>query len=85
MGNEPVAYFLKRINFPLLAGNWDVSNESKDKPVRVSQADNLRSFNTNEQCAHWIVKTVNGVDIAIFSLALDKMADFLTLTKIRHL
>lgn len=75
MGNEPVAHFLKRINFPLLAGNWDVSNESKDKPVRVSQADNLRPFNANDQCAHWITKTINGVEIAIFSLALDKMAD----------
>lgn len=31
MGNEPVARFLQRIDFPLLAGNWDVSQESTKK------------------------------------------------------
>lgn len=32
MGNLPVAEFAERIDFPLLAGNWDLSNERQDKP-----------------------------------------------------
>ncbi|OEF23260.1 bifunctional metallophosphatase/5'-nucleotidase [Vibrio rumoiensis] len=75
MGNEPVGHFLKRIQFPLLAGNWDVSNESTQKPVRVGNADKLHPYNNANQCANWITKEVDGVNIAIFSLALDKMAD----------
>ncbi|MFA0521906.1 bifunctional metallophosphatase/5'-nucleotidase, partial [Vibrio sp. 10N.222.55.E8] len=31
MGNEPVAIFAKRIQFPLLAGNWNLSNEDINK------------------------------------------------------
>ena len=38
MGNQPVAQFLTRIEFPLLAGNWDVSNESINKTIRVGVA-----------------------------------------------
>ena len=31
MGNEPVALFCQRTQFPLLAGNWDLSNELLNK------------------------------------------------------
>ncbi len=36
MGNQPVAEFLDRINFPILAGNWDISKESKQKRIRLT-------------------------------------------------
>lgn len=75
MGNEPVARFLQQIEFPLLAGNWDVSNELTNKPIKVSDSDKLHPYNATTQCAHWITKNIDGVDVAIFSLALDKMAD----------
>lgn len=84
MGNEPVAHFLKRIEFPLLAGNWDVSNENPNKPFKVSDSDRLyscittKSDITTKKHAAWIEKEVNGERIAIFSLALDKMADIST-------
>lgn len=73
MGNEPVAHFLRRIQFPLLAGNWDVSKESTDKNLRVSDSSQLIAYQNTH--AGWLVKEVQGVPIAIFSLALDKMAD----------
>lgn len=75
MGNEPVAQFLTRIKFPLLAGNWDVSNESINKTIRVSDSPKLVPYQSNRQHAGWITKQVQGGDVAIFSLALDKMAD----------
>ncbi|MFV0575404.1 MAG: bifunctional metallophosphatase/5'-nucleotidase [Vibrio sp.] len=73
MGNEPVAEFLTRIEFPLLAGNWDVSNESQSKPLRVSDSERLIPYQAHH--AGWITKQVQGVPVAIFSLALDKMSD----------
>lgn len=75
MGNEPVAQFLTRIEFPLLAGNWDVSNESTNKSIRVSDSKQLVAYQAEKQHARWITKQVQGKSIAIFSLALDKMAD----------
>ncbi|WP_105902032.1 bifunctional metallophosphatase/5'-nucleotidase [Vibrio gangliei] len=75
MGNEPVARFLQRIQFPLLAGNWDVSQESAKKSIRVSDSENLVPYQPLTQHAGWITKQVQGTPIAIFSLALDKMAD----------
>lgn len=75
MGNEPVARFLTRIEFPLLAGNWDVSNESTNKAILVSDSPKLVPYQPKSQHAGWITKQVQGGEVAIFSLALDKMAD----------
>ncbi|RTZ17357.1 bifunctional metallophosphatase/5'-nucleotidase [Vibrio aquaticus] len=75
MGNEPVAHFVQKIDFPLLAGNWDLSNELLTKPIRLSDSPNVVSYNPDSQAAKWIEKEINGETIAIFSLALDKMAD----------
>ncbi|MDW6019061.1 bifunctional UDP-sugar hydrolase/5'-nucleotidase [Vibrio plantisponsor] len=75
MGNEPVAIFAKRTNFPLLCGNWDLSNERPNKQHRLSDNESVKSFNPTLGCANWITKNVNGSDIAIFGLSLDKMVD----------
>ncbi|WP_260261698.1 bifunctional metallophosphatase/5'-nucleotidase [Vibrio intestinalis] len=75
MGNLPVAQFAKQIDFPLLAGNWDLSQECEDKPERLSGNPNVFSYRPYSQSAQWIVKHVGDEPIAIFSLALDKMAD----------
>ncbi|EGA70772.1 putative 5'-nucleotidase [Vibrio sinaloensis DSM 21326] len=75
MGNEPVAQFAQQIEFPLLAGNWDLSNEDADKKLRLSESDKVISYDPSKQAAQWIVKEAQGEPIAIFSLALDKMAD----------
>lgn len=75
MGNLPVAQFAQQINFPLLAGNWDLSNEDESKPVRLNTNEKLITYDPQSQTANWIVKHAQGEPIAIFSLALDKMAD----------
>jgi 5'-nucleotidase len=78
MGNGPVAAFAKEINFPLLCGNWDLSNESKDKRQRVIDALSVKPYQPETQSASWITKNVNDTEVAIFGLSIDKMADITT-------
>ena len=75
MGNEPVATFLDRITFPLLAGNWDLSNELNTKSHRLNGRSNLLSYQPKDKTAQWITRIVDGESIAIFGLSIDKMAD----------
>ncbi|CAK4075840.1 bifunctional UDP-sugar hydrolase/5'-nucleotidase [Vibrio sp. 16] len=75
MGNLPVAQFAQQITFPLLAGNWDLSNEDSAKKLRLSDNAKVFSYDPSVQAARWIVKYAQEEPIAIFSLALDKMAD----------
>lgn len=75
MGNEPVAEFLDRIQFPLLAGNWDLSNEISTKSHYLNGRTNLFSYQPNERTARWMTRIVDGEPIAIFGVSLDKMAD----------
>ncbi|MDA9558270.1 bifunctional metallophosphatase/5'-nucleotidase [Vibrio sp.] len=75
MGNAPVADFLERIEFPLLAGNWDLSQEDKNKPKRLSVKSNIHAFNSKAQRANWITKVIQDEPVAIFGLSLDKMSD----------
>jgi 5'-nucleotidase len=75
MGNEPVALFCQRTNFPLLAGNWDLSNELPTKDHRMGDCDNVLSFDTETQSAQYLVKEFHGEKVAIFGLSIDKMSD----------
>ncbi|MGF1755089.1 bifunctional metallophosphatase/5'-nucleotidase [Vibrio makurazakiensis] len=75
MGNEPVAKFARKINFPLLAGNWDLSNEDQSKEHTLVNNSLVKSYLPESQSADFIVKEIDGEPIAIFGLSLDKMAD----------
>ncbi|ABU73807.1 5'-nucleotidase [Vibrio campbellii ATCC BAA-1116] len=75
MGNEPVALFCQRTQFPLLAGNWDLSNELPNKEHRMGDCDNVLSFDTDTQSAQYLVKEFHGEKVAIFGLSIDKMSD----------
>ncbi|WP_375749831.1 bifunctional metallophosphatase/5'-nucleotidase [Vibrio sp. HN007] len=75
MGNDPVAEFLGRINFPLMSGNWDVSNESPHKKLTLKESKKLISYNTKTKAANWITKEAQGETVAIFGLSIDKMED----------
>lgn len=75
MGNLPVAQFAQRIEFPLLAGNWDLSQERQDKPTRLSDNPKVIAYQSPTRTAGWIERTVGQSKVAIFSLALDKMED----------
>lgn len=75
MGNEPVAEFLDRIEFPLLAGNWDLTNELTTKSHYLKGRPNLLSYQPEQQTARWMTRVVDGESVAIFGVSLDKMAD----------
>ncbi|MBS9863281.1 bifunctional metallophosphatase/5'-nucleotidase [Vibrio alginolyticus] len=75
MGNEPVALFCQRTQFPLLAGNWDLSNESLKKTHRISDCKDVYSYQPDTQSAQYIVKEFHGERVAIFGLSIDKMSD----------
>ncbi|MEG3753500.1 bifunctional UDP-sugar hydrolase/5'-nucleotidase [Psychromonas arctica] len=75
MGNQPIADFLDRIKFPLLAGNWNLSNELTTKSHQLSNRDNLLSYQVAQKTAKWITREVNGEPIALFGLSIDKMMD----------
>lgn len=75
VSNELVAQFIRRINFPLLAGNWDLSNERQDKNFCMANNSNLFSFNAKNKRADWIIKEVDAEPIAIFGLSIDKMIE----------
>ncbi|WCE31330.1 bifunctional metallophosphatase/5'-nucleotidase [Vibrio sp. SCSIO 43137] len=74
MGNQPVAEFLNRIRFPLLAGNWDLSNENPHKPLPIKGHDKLYALDSSG-CARYLIKQVNDERIAIFGVSLDLMAE----------
>ncbi|MGL6261805.1 bifunctional metallophosphatase/5'-nucleotidase [Vibrio sp. WXL210] len=75
LGNEPVADFAQRIQFPLLAGNWDLSNEAAHKRNKISSNQNVYAYHNEQQVARWVVQQVDGEPVAIFGLSLDKMTD----------
>ena len=75
MGNEPVARFCQRIQFPFLAGNWDLTHELPHKEHRISDNSNVYSYIPDKQSAQYIVKTFDDEPVAIFGLSIDKMSD----------
>ena len=74
MGNEPVAIFAKRIRFPLLAGNWNLSNEDINKTHTLADNDIVKPYLTETRSASFITKEFDGEKVAIFGLSIDKMA-----------
>lgn len=75
LGNDPVADFIDRIHFPLLCGNWDLSQEKKAKPKRIGSKSGVYSYVPEQDCASWITKEIDGELVAIFGLSIDKMID----------
>ncbi|WP_407333847.1 bifunctional metallophosphatase/5'-nucleotidase [Enterovibrio sp. 27052020O] len=75
LGNSAVSRFLDQIEFPLLAGNWDVSNESDLKRCPVKGKKQLLPYDPDKKIANVLVKVFGDQKVAIFSVALDKMAD----------
>ncbi|OEF04428.1 bifunctional metallophosphatase/5'-nucleotidase [Vibrio crassostreae] len=74
MGNEPVAIFAKRIKFPLLAGNWNLSNEDINKTHMLADNDIVKPYRPETRSASFITKEFDGEKVAIFGLSIDKMA-----------
>lgn len=73
-GNGPVREFLDRINFPLLAGNMDLTAEP-DSAMALKGHKNLKYFQPEDQCADVIIREYQGTQVAIFGITLDMMRD----------
>lgn len=74
MGNEPITQFIANINFPFLAGNWDISKESPSKPLRLNDQKNLYPYQPETATAKYIVKKVGNSEVALFGLSVDQMS-----------
>ncbi|MGS0681801.1 bifunctional metallophosphatase/5'-nucleotidase [Shewanella sp. 125m-7] len=74
-GNEPVLDFLNDINFPLLAGNMDLSQECQHKPARLANHRNLLDFDPQTQTAKVLLKPLGDKQVATFGITLDQMKE----------
>ncbi|MFT5788788.1 MAG: 5'-nucleotidase, partial [Shewanella sp.] len=74
-GNGPVLDFLNDIQFPLLAGNMDLSQESLDKTARLASHPNLYDYDNDTQTAKYILKPLHDKQVAIVGITLDQMKE----------
>ncbi|MBB1268149.1 bifunctional UDP-sugar hydrolase/5'-nucleotidase [Shewanella sp. SR44-3] len=73
-GNGPVQAFLNRIEFPLLAGNMDLSQEELTKPGRLAGHPMLYDYDAKLKLAKVILKPFHDTQLAIIGITLDQMA-----------
>ncbi|WP_299002800.1 bifunctional metallophosphatase/5'-nucleotidase [uncultured Shewanella sp.] len=74
-GNGPVASFLDNIDFPLLAGNMDLSQESPNKPAKLKNHPNLLDLDPQTQTAKVLLKPFHDKTLAIIGITLDQMKE----------
>ncbi|PKG57511.1 bifunctional metallophosphatase/5'-nucleotidase [Shewanella sp. Choline-02u-19] len=74
-GNGPVLDFLNDIQFPLLAGNMDLSQESQHKTARLASHPNLYDYDNDTQTAKYILKPLQDKQVAIVGITLDQMKE----------
>ncbi|WP_394200615.1 bifunctional metallophosphatase/5'-nucleotidase [Shewanella waksmanii] len=72
-GNAPVCDFLDNIQFPLLAGNMDLSAESPHKSHQLANHSNLYDFDATQGIAKYILKPFHDKQLAIIGITLDQM------------
>ncbi|MEL6114966.1 bifunctional UDP-sugar hydrolase/5'-nucleotidase [Photobacterium sp. SP02] len=73
MGNTLVADFLDQVDFPMLAGNWDLSQEDQTKRNPLRPKSNLLAYNNDTGCARYMLKDVQGEPVALFGLTIENM------------
>ncbi len=73
MGNDLVGRFLRRVNFPMLAGNWDLSHELTSKEWPLKNASNLFDYEVTTDSAKFQIKEYEGYSIALFGITLEDM------------
>ncbi|MGI2168613.1 bifunctional metallophosphatase/5'-nucleotidase [Shewanella sp. MF05960] len=72
-GNSPVQAFLNRIDFPVLAGNMDLSQEDRLKDGRLYGHPMLYDFDDSNETAKVLIKPFHDTKIAIIGITLDQM------------
>lgn len=73
-GNAPVQAFLNRIQFPLLAGNMDLSQEDPHKQSKLSGHSMLYDYDMQTGLAKVLLKPFYDRTLAIVGITLDQMA-----------
>ncbi|MGS0673951.1 bifunctional metallophosphatase/5'-nucleotidase [Shewanella sp. 125m-1] len=74
-GNEPVLDFLNDIDFPLLAGNMDLSQECQQKTACLANHPNLLDLDPLTQAAKVLLKPLQDKQVAIIGITLDQMTE----------
>ena len=72
-GNSPVQAFLNRIDFPVLAGNMDLSHEDRLKVGRLYGHPMLYDFDDSSETAKVLIKPFHDTKMAIIGITLDQM------------
>ncbi|WP_076410770.1 bifunctional UDP-sugar hydrolase/5'-nucleotidase [Shewanella sp. UCD-KL12] len=73
-GNAPVLSFLNNIEFPLLAGNMDLSQEDPSKESPMRGHPNLLDYDSDSATAKVLFKPLGDKKLAIIGITLDQMA-----------
>ncbi|MPY24987.1 bifunctional metallophosphatase/5'-nucleotidase [Shewanella sp. YLB-07] len=73
-GNAPVLAFLNNIQFPLLAGNMDLSREDASKESPMSGHPRLLDYDSQTGRAKVLIKQIQDKPLAIVGITLDQMA-----------
>lgn len=74
-GNARLAEFAKQIDFPLLAGNMDLSQENIHKPGNLRTVANILAYDEQTQLASYLEKPFYDKKLAIIGITLDQMKD----------
>lgn len=74
-GNARLAEFAKQIDFPLLAGNMDLSQEDINKQGCLRALPNIVAYDANTQLANYLLKPFYDKQLAIIGITLDQMQD----------
>ncbi|MEL4280176.1 MULTISPECIES: bifunctional metallophosphatase/5'-nucleotidase [Shewanella] len=74
-GNARLAEFAKQIDFPLLAGNMDLSQEDIRKPGNLRTVANILAYDEKNQLASYLEKPFYDKKLAVIGITLDQMKD----------
>ncbi len=74
-GNARLAEFANQINFPLLAGNMDLSQEDIHKQGNLRSVTNILAYDEKTQLATYLEKPFHDKTLAIIGITLDQMRD----------
>ncbi|WP_413487801.1 bifunctional metallophosphatase/5'-nucleotidase [Shewanella baltica] len=74
-GNARLAEFAKQIDFPLLAGNMDLSQEDLNKPGCLRGLPNILDYDHQQKRAKYLLKPFHDKTLAIVGITLDQMKE----------
>ena len=73
LGNDLVSDFIANTQFPILMGNWDLSQEEESKGHGLKHQERILDFDAELRIANYMIKKIGPVDVAIFGLTIDQM------------